>query len=117
MCRWRNGTYFPKHPRYGLPGFPDLCERVAEAYREKRDEITAQAAELRLALSDTVPEAEAGAGDPGPAPLAIAESVLARAFDARYGGFGGAPKFPHPTDLAFLLRRDKKESRDMALTT
>jgi uncharacterized protein YyaL (SSP411 family) len=111
------GTYFPKHPRYGLPGFPDLCERVAEAYREKRDEITAQAAELRLALSDTVPEAEAGAGDPGPAPLAIAESVLARAFDARYGGFGGAPKFPHPTDLAFLLRRDKKESRDMALTT
>jgi uncharacterized protein YyaL (SSP411 family) len=111
------GTYFPKHPRYGLPGFPDLCERVAEAYREKREEITAQAAELRLALSDTVPEAEAGAGDPGPAPLSIAESVLARAFDARYGGFGGAPKFPHPTDLAFLLRRDKKESRDMALTT
>lgn len=111
------GTYFPKHPRYGLPGFPDLCERVAEAYREKRDEITAQAAELRLALSDTVPEAEAGAGDPGPAPLAIAESVLARAFDARYGGFGGAPKFPHPTDLAFLLHRDKQESRDMALTT
>jgi len=111
------GTYFPKHPRYGLPGFPDLCERVAEAYLEKRDEITAQATELRLALSDTVPEAEAGAGDFDPAPLAIAESVLARAFDARYGGFGGAPKFPHPTDLAFLLRRDRKEARDMALTT
>jgi hypothetical protein len=111
------GTYFPKHPRYGLPGFPDLCERVAEAYREKRDEITAQAAELRLALADTVPESEAGVGDFDPAPLAIAESTLARAFDARYGGFGGAPKFPHPTDLAFLLRRDSSESRGMALTT
>ena len=111
------GTYFPKHPRYGLPGFPDLCERVAEAYREKRDEITTQAAELRLALADTVPESEAGVGDFDPAPLAIAESTLARAFDARYGGFGGAPKFPHPTDLAFLLRRDSSESRGMALTT
>jgi hypothetical protein len=111
------GTYFPKNPRYGLPGFPDLCERVAEAYREKRDEITAQAAELRLALGDTMPEAGAAAGDFDPAPLAIAESALARAFDARFGGFGGAPKFPHPTDLAFLLRRNKSESRDMALTT
>ena len=111
------GTYFPKHPRYGLPGFPELCQRVAEAYGEKRDEITAQAAELRLALAETVPEAEAGAGDFDLAPLATAEGVMARAFDTRYGGFGSAPKFPHPTDLAFLLRRNSAESRDMALIT
>ncbi len=41
------GTYFPKEPRYGLPGFADLCERVAEAFRNRRDDIMSQAAELR----------------------------------------------------------------------
>ena len=50
------GTYFPREPRYGLPGFADLCERVADAFASRRDDITAQAAELRQALADTVPE-------------------------------------------------------------
>jgi uncharacterized protein YyaL (SSP411 family) len=43
--------------------------------------------------------------------------MLARAFDPVHGGFGGAPKFPHPTDLGFLLTRESQASRDMALTT
>ena len=47
------GTYFPREPRYGLPGFADLCERVAEAFESRRDDIAAQAAELRAALADT----------------------------------------------------------------
>src|SRR5260221_4798646 len=51
------GTYFPKHGRYGLPGFVDLLPRVAEAYRQKGDEITAQNARLAEAL--------AGFGPPG----------------------------------------------------
>ena len=110
------GTYFPREPRYGLPGFADLCERVAEAFRDRREDITAQAAELRAALADTVPEAGVAATFDA-APLAAAEALLARGFDSRNGGFGGAPKFPHPTDLAFLLRRGDAGSRRMALTT
>jgi uncharacterized protein YyaL (SSP411 family) len=51
------GTYFPREPRYGLPGFADLCERVAAAYADRREDIAAQAAELREAMMDTVPAA------------------------------------------------------------
>ncbi|MCX7166474.1 MAG: thioredoxin domain-containing protein [Rhodocyclales bacterium] len=111
------GTYFPREPRYGLPGFADLCERVAEAFRNRRDDIAAQAVELRLALADTVPEPAATAAAFDATPLAAAEALLARGFDSLHGGFGGAPKFPHPTDLAFLLRRSDAASRQMALAT
>ena len=111
------GTYFPKEPRYGLPGFVDVCERVAEAFRDRRADIETHNAELRLALAGTVPEAPASAGEFGPQPLAAAAESLAGSFDSSYGGFGGAPKFPHPTDLAFLLGRANADSRQMALTT
>ena len=111
------GTYFPKAPRYGLPGFADLCERVAVAYAEKRAEIVAQADELRLALADTVPEAPAPGISLDGRPLEAAAAMYERGFDRRYGGFGGAPKFPHPSDLAFLLRRSQSESREIGLFT
>ena len=111
------GTYFPKEPRYGLPGFVDLCERVAEAFRDRRADIETHNAELRRALAGTVPEAPVSAGEFGPQPLAAAAESLAGSFDSSYGGFGGAPKFPHPTDLAFLLGRANADSRQMALTT
>ncbi len=111
------GTYFPREPRYGLPGFGDLCERVAEAFRTRRGDIETQNAELRRALAGTVPEAPATAAEFDPKPLAAAEESLARGFDRSHGGFGGAPKFPHPTDLAFLLRRSDPGLRQMALTT
>jgi hypothetical protein len=111
------GTYFPREPRYGLPGFADLCERVATAYAERQEDIVAQAAELREAMMDTVPEAPADQTAFDAAALASAEALLARAFDPVHGGFGSAPKFPHPTDLGFLLTRDSQASRNMALTT
>jgi uncharacterized protein YyaL (SSP411 family) len=111
------GTYFPKEPRYGLPGFADLCQRVAEAYRDRREDIAAQATEIREALAATVPEPAATAATFDAAPLAAAAALLARGFDSRHGGFGGAPKFPHPTDLAFLLARKESGARQMALTT
>ena len=110
------GTYFPREPRYGLPGFADLCEKVAAAFRDRRAEIDAQNVELRRALAGTVPAAAATGGF-NAEPLAAAEQALARAFDRRHGGFGGAPKFPHPTDLAFLLGRGDAALRQMALTT
>ncbi|MBK8120423.1 MAG: thioredoxin domain-containing protein [Sulfuritalea sp.] len=111
------GTYFPKHARYGLPGFADLCERVAEAFRNRRADIEAQNSEMRRALNGTIPEAPTPGAEFDPQPLTAAGELLARGFDPSNGGFGGAPKFPHPTDLAFLLRRSDADLRQMALTT
>ena len=102
------GTYFPKEPRYGLPGFAQLCERVAEAWREKRAEIAAQNAEVLKALARTVP-APRRPGQLDRAPLDALLDLLRANFDARFGGFGAAPKFPHPTDLELCLREGELE--------
>ena len=114
------GTYFPKAPRYGLPGFPDLCQRVAEAWRDKRADIEQQNGELLKALS----AGAAGrplAGELSAAPLQLAVERAAQSYDPQFGGFGGAPKFPHPADLELLLRRHAAthDARcgEMALTT
>ena len=99
------GTYFPKEARYGLPGFAQLCERVALAWQDKRGEISAQNAEVLAALSRTLPAPVQSPGGLGEdAVAAVLESLRAN-HDARHGGFGGAPKFPHPTDLELCLRQ------------
>jgi len=96
------GTYFPKEGRYGLPGFLDILPQIANAYREKGPAIAEQSKQLAEAMTSMEP-AESGAALPGRAPgAALAE--LKRSFDPVHGGFGGAPKFPHPTDLEFCLR-------------
>ena len=98
------GTYFPKAPRYGLPGFTELCQRVADAWRDKRADIEQQNGELLRALaagSSSRPPAAALSA----APLKRAVERAAESFDPQFGGFGGAPKFPHPADLELLLRR------------
>ena len=106
------GTYFPKTPRYGIPGFTDLLPRIASAYREQRADILRQNAALREALGRTVP-APAGAREPDRAPLDDAVRELAAAFDPVHGGIGQAPKFPHPCELAFCLRRHALDGSDV----
>ena len=98
------GTYFPKEPRYGMPAFTDLCRRVAAYYREHRDEVTQQNAAVRENFR------RLSAGEP-PAGVQITTGVLAKAraeiagqFEPKHGGFGQAPKFPHPTTIERLLR-------------
>jgi hypothetical protein len=108
------GTYFPKEPRYGLPGFPELCERVAEAWRDKRAAITEQNAEVLAALGRTLPRPAAGAVQLDAKPVTGLLEVLKSNFDAVHGGFGAAPKFPHPSDLELCLRQGESE---IALTT
>jgi uncharacterized protein YyaL (SSP411 family) len=108
------GTYFPKEPRYGLPGFADLCERVAAAWRDKRAEIAAQNDEVLKALACTLPQRAREPGELDRAPVKELVQTLKANFDARFGGFGGAPKFPHPTDLELCLREGETE---MAHTT
>jgi uncharacterized protein YyaL (SSP411 family) len=107
------GTYFPKQSRYGLPGFPDLCERIAGIWRERRDEIEAQNAQVLKAFERAVPKAAATEEFSREVIQAMLENLRAN-FDAQLGGFGTAPKFPHPADLELCLREG---ARDMALVT
>lgn len=97
------GTYFPNEPRHGLPAFKDLLVRIERFYREHRDEIEHQNVSMKTALAGIYgPHAHTTA--PDPSLLDTARQQLERNFDATHGGFGSAPKFPHPTDIEFLLR-------------
>ncbi|MDE2022574.1 MAG: thioredoxin domain-containing protein [Gammaproteobacteria bacterium] len=97
------GTYFPREPRYGMPGFREVLERVAQFYREHRDELRQQNAALRDAIQRSAGETATSAGELTRAPLEAAYRSLTESFDARFGGFGRAPKFPHAPSLEFLL--------------
>ena len=101
------GTYFPKVPRYNLPGFPDLLERVSQFYAENRAELTEQGKHLIATLANNLPQANGENVQLHPEPLALAVQQLNRTFDPVTGGFGGAPKFLHPAELDFLLRRSR----------
>ena len=99
------GTYFPKTARYGLPGFPELLERVSAYYREHRDDVAKQNEAVRDAFARMGTGAPAHHSELDAAPLAAAVDLLRDAFDAPRGGFGAAPKFPHVADIALCLRR------------
>ncbi len=115
------GTYFPKEPRYNLPGFASLLERVAEAYRTQRGEIDEQNETLVTILAGTVPPAPATRRTLDAQPIEDARRELEELFDAVHGGLGGAPKFPHPFEFDFLLResalRDENRARHAVLHT
>jgi uncharacterized protein YyaL (SSP411 family) len=98
------GTYFPKTARYNMPGFLDLLPRIAQAYHTQRDEISKQNQSLIAALAGTVPDV-AATDAYTPAPLSAALHEFTELFDREHGGIGHAPKFPHPYELAFCLRR------------
>jgi uncharacterized protein YyaL (SSP411 family) len=108
------GTYFPKRARHGMAGFLDLLPRVAEAYRDKREEIARQNAALLDALARTSP-APAGTPELRRSPLDAAVREFAQVFDDVHGGIGQAPKFPHPFELAFCLRRHALDGGELGL--
>ena len=98
------GTYFPNEPRYNMPAFTDVLERVAAYFHEHREELREHGAALREQMGSLDRNAPRGAGGPSAVALDTARHQLAHSFDARHGGFGGAPKFPHPPNLVRLLR-------------
>jgi uncharacterized protein YyaL (SSP411 family) len=102
------GTYFPPEPRHGLPGFRQVLQAVAEAYRERRADVVGQAKTLTEALARGAERQPSG--DPLSATVLHEAAVNLRVgFDQRWGGWGGAPKFPPAATLEFLLRRDERE--------
>ena len=96
------GTYFPSERRYGMPSFGDVLLAVVDAWTARRDDVTAQAAELSGALARVVRhEPSAGAVSPDALERALTR-VLPRV-DPEYGGFGRAPKFPNTMTHDLLL--------------
>jgi len=99
------GTYFPPMPRYGMPSFTDVLLAVADAWQNRRQEIVGGAKRMAAALGRQggVRE-EVVREDVKRETLESAFRILWQGFDRVHGGWGGAPKFPQPMALEFLLR-------------
>ena len=109
------GTYFPPQSRYGMPGFPEVLRRVRAHYDAHRDEMRDQGLEVAAALARTSPRAASHAADLDGEPLEQALEELSQSFDASHGGFGAAPKFPHPDAIGLLLRHHARTGNAEAL--
>ena len=109
------GTYFPPIPSRGMPSFQQLLLSVVDAYENRREEVlqNAQAVRdyLRASTAAVMPEAESA----GTELLDRAAGALLSQLDRRFGGFGGAPKFPQAMNLEVLLRHHHRTGERSAL--
>ncbi len=108
------GTYFPKNTRYGMAGLMELLPKLAKLWAED-GEKAALAGEELLGLVRRQARARGDAALPGEEALELAYRRLEDSFDEVHGGFGGAPKFPVPHQLFFLLRYWKRSGESKAL--
>ena len=94
------GTYFPKEARYGLPGFGQVLEGVAQWYRSERDALRTQNARLREALGGIFGggEGDGAAVSPRLRDVDTALRAWTQSADGEYGGLGLGQKFPHPVE-------------------
>ncbi len=98
------GTYFPPEDNFGRPGLKRILLSVAAAYRDRKPEVVENAGKITVALS----QAEGFVGARRAFSPSLIDSVVDSAvklFDLRFGGFGNAPKFPHPAAIELLLER------------
>jgi uncharacterized protein YyaL (SSP411 family) len=108
------GTYYPPYDRYNMPGFPRILQSIKEAYDGKKDDIQNSAAEILGELR------RMSAAQTESAPVSAEQfertyAAIIRGYDATHGGFGGAPKFPAPMTLEFLLRHYDRTGDKQAL--
>ncbi len=114
------GTYFPPEDRHGLPSFRRVLSSLAEAWKTRRGEIEEQAKSLTEAVRRYLEERAApGAAPPGPEAARRSLAALEARFDPVWGGFGGAPKFPTPSNLFLLeeLSGESAKAGEMLLAT
>jgi uncharacterized protein YyaL (SSP411 family) len=109
------GTYFAPDDRYGKPGFLDLLNRIVELWGTRRSDITATAQQLHQQLTNLSSQARLPEGALDPGVLTNAFAQFKDDYDPRYGGFGGAPKFPRPTQPSFVLRQGVRHKDDEAI--
>ena len=113
------GTYFPPDDRYGRPSFKKILLAISEAYRDRRDEVLKSADESMSMLAN----AEGYSGrhaDFSPRVVGVMVQSALPIFDAKHGGFGGAPKFPHSSAIDLLIdwyARTKEERVATVVTT
>ena len=108
------GTYFPPQDRYNIPGFPRVLIGVAEAYKERPQDI----AETGTSLLNELRRMSQSAGSDSPVQTELLDAAYAgiiRNYDSTNGGFGGAPKFPPAMTLEFLLRTYARTGNQDAL--
>lgn len=100
------GTYFPVESKYGLPGFQGLLIKIADFYQQEGDSIAQQNDSFLVHLQNmNQPFADDATARLEPSPMETATQQLQQSFDSQFGGFGSAPKFPHPSNLEHLLRQ------------
>jgi uncharacterized protein YyaL (SSP411 family) len=107
------GTYFPPRPAHGMPSFRQLLAAVTDAWRTRREELETAGTRIAEGIS-----ARLDLGTPAPLTPEVldrAVAALAADLDERWGGFGGAPKFPPSMLLEFLLRHAARTGDDRAL--
>lgn len=98
------GTYFPDEARHGMPAFRDLLEQVAAYFDDKRDEVREQGDRLSDVFRQLEPAPAATDTQLTGKPLQAVRERLEQTFDREFGGFGAAPKFPHPGTIDRMLR-------------
>jgi uncharacterized protein YyaL (SSP411 family) len=106
------GTYYPPEPRYGMPSFMQVLEFVSNLWKDRREEVVSNTRQVLHAISAVEPK---GRSELTKALLDEGYSTLVSSFDPENGGFGGAPKFPLPGALAFLLRYHRRTGNELAL--
>jgi len=112
---WYAGTYFPPEGAFGRPGFRDLLRALAETWRSRRAEVEAQANQLQEAIRSSARLRETAAVPLSAVLLSGAVEALSDHFDERFGGFGGAPKFPPHPALRLLLFEHRRTGEARAL--
>jgi uncharacterized protein YyaL (SSP411 family) len=108
------GTYFPKTGRMGMPGFVDVLKQIAAMWENDRARILKSSEAITTAIQPSS-ETSQRTNIEFEELLKKGYSQLARIYDPSQGGFGGAPKFPTPHNLTFLLRWYKRQGDALAL--
>ena len=98
------GTYFPPAPRYGRPSFVQVLQNISQLWESRHGEVLSSAADLHQRLEKYAEKEATNAPVFSNAALNNAARQFKAEYDPKHGGFGSAPKFPRPSEPAFLLR-------------
>ena len=109
------GTYFPPTGGHGRPGFLDALRQISAAWKDRREEVAGWADELSERIRQLGEGTEGGPIEDAGKILEAGTDRLATEYDRKHGGFGGAPKFPRPSQPLFLLRRSWTERDEKLL--
>ena len=104
------GTYWPPTANHQMPGFDQVLGSVLDAWHQKREQVVEQSKQITTMIASTTDRQSLDDFDRGVFQAAV--QVLHNQFDSTFGGFGTAPKFPHPMDLLLLLRMYERQTQD-----